>query len=110
VLGTEPALTVSSLFCDLRRVNRGDFIAEHVERRLQGTRLLVDPSHGHGFWDLYRLDQDLYVVAVDGVYDAGSMETVPGEGLVEFCIRLRGLLELSIPGVGDTCQARHVPK
>jgi AraC-like DNA-binding protein len=98
VLGTEPAGTVSNLFSDLRRLNRGEIIAEHPERHLQGTRLLVDRSHGHGFWEFYRLDQDLYVVAVDGVYDVAHVETVPGEGLVEFCIRLTGVLELVLPG------------
>jgi AraC-like DNA-binding protein len=102
VLGTERALTVTNLFSDLRRLNRGEIIAEHRERHLQGTRLVVDPSHGHGFWELYRLDRDLYVVAVDGVYDTGRVETVPGEGLVEFCIRLSGVLELSIPGCAGT--------
>jgi AraC-like DNA-binding protein len=98
VLGTESALTVSNLFSDLRRVTRGEIIAEHRERHLQGTRLVVDPSQGHGFSELYRLDHDLYVVAVDGVCDVARVETVPGEGLVEFCIRLSGVLELSIPG------------
>jgi len=102
VLGTERALTVTNLFSDLRRLNRGEIIAVHRERHLQGTRLVVDPSHGHGFWELYRLDRDLYVVAVDGVYDTGRVETVPGEGLVEFCIRLSGVLELSIPGCAGT--------
>jgi AraC-like DNA-binding protein len=102
VLGTEPALSMSNLFADLRRLNRGEIIAEHPERHLQGTRLLVDRSHGHGFWELYRLDQDLYVVAVDGFYDVAHVETVPGEGLVEFCIRLSGVLELSLPaGAGQ---------
>src|SRR5580700_9396256 len=104
VLGTEPALTVSNLFSDLRRLNRGEIIAEHRERHLQGTRLVVDPWHGHGFWELYRLDQDLYVVAVDGIYDVGRVELVPGEGLVELCIRLSGVLELSIPDGGGTVQ------
>jgi AraC family transcriptional regulator, transcriptional activator of the genes for pyochelin and ferripyochelin receptors len=106
LLGTEPARTVSNLFSDLKRLNRGEIIAEHPERHLQGTRLLVDPSHGHGFCELYRLDQDLYVVAVDGVYDVARVETVPGEGLVEFCIRLTGDLQLSIPGGGDTVRVR----
>jgi len=101
-LGTEPARTVGNLFSDLRRLNRGEIIAEHPERHLQGTRLLVDRSHGDGFWEFYRLDHDLYVVAVDGIYDVTHVETVPGEGLVEFCVRLTGVLELSLPGSAGT--------
>jgi len=97
VLGNEPALTMSKLFADLRRLNRGELIAEHPERHLQGTRVLVDRSHGHGTWELYRLDQDLYVVVWDGVYDVAHVETVPGEGLAEFHIHLTGVLELTLP-------------
>jgi AraC-like DNA-binding protein len=98
VLGTGPAGTVSNLFADLRRVNRGELIAEHPERHLQGTRLVIDRAEGHGTWEFYRLDEDLYVVAADGVYDAARTETVPGEGLVEFHLRLAGVLEMTMPG------------
>jgi len=97
-LETGPAGTVSNLFADLRRVNRGELIAEHPERHLQGTRLLIDRAEGHGTWELYRLDQDLYLVAADGIYDAARTETVPGEGLVEFHLRLAGVLEMTLPG------------
>jgi AraC-like DNA-binding protein len=100
-LGTEPALTLGNLFNDLRRLNRGDLIAVHPERHLQGTRLLVDRRRGDGMWEFYRLDQDLYVVAVDGVYDVPHVETAPGEGFVEFAIRLSGVLDLRIPNSGD---------
>ena len=98
VLSTGPAGTVSNLFADLRRVNRGELIAEHPERHLQGTRLLVDRAEGHGTWEFYRLDQDLYVVTADGVYDVARTEMVPGEGLVEFHLRLAGVLEMTLPG------------
>jgi AraC-like DNA-binding protein len=97
-LGTGPAGTVRNLFADLRRVNRGEIIAENPERHLQGTRLMIDRTQGHGSWELYRLDQDLYVVAADCVYDSTLFETVPGEGLVEFHLRLAGVLEMTMPG------------
>jgi AraC-like DNA-binding protein len=97
-LGDQPARTVSNLFENLRRLNRGEIIAEHPERHLQGTRVSVDRTHGHGNWELYRLDQELYVVVVDGVYDIMHMETVPGEGFMEFHLRLTGVLELTLPG------------
>ena len=96
--GLAAAGTLGNLFANLRGLHRGEIIAEHPERHLQGTRLLIDRSEGHGSWELYRLDQDLYVVAADGIYDAPRVETVPGEGLVEFHIRLTGTLELMIPG------------
>lgn len=96
-LATGPAGTVSKLFADLRHVNRGELIAEHPERHLQGTRLRIERAQGSGTWDLYRLDQDLYVVAADGIYEAERLETVPGEGLVEFHLRLTGTLEMTLP-------------
>jgi AraC-like DNA-binding protein len=96
-LSNGPAGTVRNLFADLRRVSRGEIIAENPERHLQGTRLHIDRTQGYGAWELYRLDQDLYVVATNGVYDTTRVETVPGEGLVEFHLRLSGTLEMTLP-------------
>jgi len=47
-LGNEPAGTMGNLFADLRRVSRGEIIAEHPERNLQGRRLMIDRTEGHG--------------------------------------------------------------
>lgn len=98
VLGASPARTVCNLFADLRRLNRGELIAENPERHLQGTRLIIDRTQGDASWELYRLDQELYVVAADGLYNTPRIETVPGEGLVEFHLRLSGILEMTLPG------------
>ena len=96
-LSNGPAGTVRNLFADLRCVSRGEIIAENPERHLQGTRLHIDRTQGHGAWELYRLDQDLYVVATNGVYDTTRVETVPGEGLIEFHLRLAGTLQMTLP-------------
>jgi AraC family transcriptional regulator, transcriptional activator of the genes for pyochelin and ferripyochelin receptors len=98
MLATGPARTLTNLFADLRRVSRGELIAENLERHLQGTRLPIDRTRGSGTWELYRLDQDFYMVAADGLYDSTSVEMVPGEGLVEFHLRLAGALEMTLPG------------
>jgi AraC-like DNA-binding protein len=100
-LATGPAGTMSNLFADLRCLRRGQLIAENPERHLQGARLLVDRSQGHGTWELYRLDHDFYMVAADGLYDTARLETVPGEGFVEFHLRLAGVLEMTLPGVAE---------
>ena len=105
-LGDEPAGTMGNLFADLRRVSRGEIIAEHPERNLQGRRLMIDRTEGHGNLELYRLDHDFYVVAADGVYDGPRIETVPGEGLVEFHLRLAGVLEMTVPGCPGTVTVR----
>jgi AraC-like DNA-binding protein len=98
LLGSTQAKTVCKLFSNLRQVNRGEFIGEDAHRGLEGSRVLIDRAHGHGTWELYRLDQDLYLVAADGVYDTPRVEAVPGEGLVEFHLRLAGVLEMTLPG------------
>jgi AraC-like DNA-binding protein len=96
-LTTGPAGTMTNLFADLRSVQRGQLIAESREHNLQGTRLLVDRSQGHGTWEFYRLGNDFYMVAGDGLYDSARSETVPGEGFVEFHLRLAGTLEITLP-------------
>jgi len=100
-LGASSARTLTNFFADLRRLNRGEMIAEHPERHLQGTRLMIDRTQGDASWEFYRLDHDLYMVAADGLYNTPRIETVPGEGLVEFHLRLRGVLEMTMP---DTAQ------
>lgn len=101
MLATGPARTLANLFANLRQVSRGELIAEHPERHLQGTRLPFDRARGHGSWELYRLDQDFYMVAADGLYDSTSVEALPGEGFVEFHLRLAGVLEMTLPGSSD---------
>jgi AraC family transcriptional activator of pyochelin receptor len=90
--------TMQALFGNLHCVSRGELIADYPERHLQGARVAIERHQGHGSWELYRLDQGLYVVAASGVYDTPRLETVPGEGLIEFHLRLTGVLELTLPG------------
>jgi AraC-like DNA-binding protein len=98
LLGAAPARTMSNLFRDLRRVSRGQFIGEYPDRHSQGACLPVERSQGHGRWELYRLDHDLYVVTADCIYDTPRDEVVAGEGLIEFSLRLSGRLQLNLPG------------
>jgi AraC-like DNA-binding protein len=95
---TGPATTVTNLFANLSTLSHGETIGEHPERHLHGKRIPIERSQGHGTWDLYRLDQDFFVVAADCVYDTPRVEVVPGEGLVEFHLRLSGELQMSLPG------------
>jgi AraC-like DNA-binding protein len=97
-LTSGPTGSVHHLFADLRCVNRGEIIGEDAQRDMQGARLMVNGSMGHGSWEFYRLGHDLYVMAGDVVYAAAPrIETLPGEGLVEFHLRLAGVLTLTMP-------------
>lgn len=105
-ISNRPAGTMGNLFADLKALNRAEVIGDYPERHLQGARLSVDRAEGHGTWELYRLDRDVYVVAMEGAYDAPRSETVPGEGLVEMHLRLSGVLEMSLPGMAETLTVR----
>jgi len=97
-LTSGPTGSIHHLFADLRCVNRGEIIGEDTQRDMQGARLMVSGSMGHGSWEFYRLGHDLYVMAGDVVYDAAPrIETLPGEGLVEFHLRLAGAITLTMP-------------
>lgn len=101
-----PAGTVTNLFTNLTSVSRGEIIAENPERNLQGTRLSIEHTDGQGIWEFYRLDRDLYLVAANGIYESTRIETVPGEGLVEFHLRLNGSLQMHMPHCNDAVQVR----
>jgi len=98
LIGCSPARTLTTLFSDLRGVSRCEFLGEDAERQLQGARLQIDRTEGQGSWELYRLGEEVYLVAADGIYDSARSETVPGEGLVEIHLRLSGVLEMALPG------------
>ena len=98
LIGSTPARTTATIFTNLPRVTRGELIADDPVRHSQATRLTIDRNQGTGVWEFYRLQSDVYVVAADCVYDTARVETVPGEGLVEFHLRLRGELNLQLAG------------
>lgn len=98
LLGCSPVGTLANLFSDLRGVSRCEYLGEDSERKLQGARLQLDHTEGQGSWEFYRLGEDVYLVAADGIYDSTRSERVPGEGLVEIHLRLSGVLEMTLPG------------
>src|ERR1700678_864620 len=65
-LTSGPTGSVHHLFADLRCVNQGEIIGEDQQRDMQGARLMVSGSMGHGSWEFYRLGHDLYVMAGGG--------------------------------------------
>lgn len=89
--------TIGSLFADLRSLNRGQLIGEDPKRDTQGVRLLIDRSVGQGSCDLYRIGSNLSMIALDCLaHAAARTEVLPGEGLLEFQLRVSGSLVLSL--------------
>jgi AraC-like DNA-binding protein len=94
LVGQRPAGTLHELFGNLRGLTRGEIISEHPDRNAEASRLRVDRTDGHGSYELYRLDRDLFIVTIDCLFDSVREEVVPGEALLEVHICLRGRLTL----------------
>jgi AraC-like DNA-binding protein len=94
LLGQKPAGTLRELFGNLRELTRGELIGEDPNRNAEASRLRVDRTDGHGSYELYRLDRDLFILTIDCLFDSVREEIVPGEALIEVHICLRGRLTI----------------
>jgi AraC-like DNA-binding protein len=94
LVGQKPAGTLRELFGNLRELTRGELIGEDPDRNAEASRLRVDRTDGHGSYELYRLDRDLFILTIDCLFDSVREEIVPGEALIEVHICLRGRLTL----------------
>ena len=97
LVGRQPAGTLRRLFANLRELTRGELIGEDPDRNAEASRLRVDRTDGHGSYELYRLDRDLFILTIDCLFDTVREEIVPGEGLLELHLCLRGRLTLQLP-------------
>src|ERR1700741_5079127 len=82
----KPAGTLRELFGNLRELTRGELIGEDPDRNAEASRLRIDRTDGHGSYELYRLDRDLFILTIDCLFDKVREEFAPGEGLLEFHI------------------------
>ena len=97
LVGRQPAGTLRRLFANLRELTRGELIGEDPDRNAEASRLRVDRTDGHGSYELYRLDRDLFILTIDCLFDTVREEIVPGEGLLELHLCLRGRLTMHLP-------------
>src|ERR1700722_479010 len=97
LVGRKPAGTLRHLFANLSELTRGELIGEDPDHNAEGTRLRVDRTDGHGSYELYRLDRDLFILTIDCLFDGLREEIVTGEGLLEFHVCLRGRLTMQFP-------------
>jgi AraC-like DNA-binding protein len=97
LVGRKPAGTLRELFGNLRELTRGEIIGEDPDRNAEASRLRVDRTDGHGSYELYRLDRDLFILTIDCLFDTVREEIVPGEALIEVHICLRGRLTIQTP-------------
>ena len=72
LVGLKPAGTLRHLFGNLRELTRGEIIGEDPDRNAEASRLRVDRTDGHGSYELYRLDRDLFILTIDCLFDASA--------------------------------------
>jgi AraC-like DNA-binding protein len=97
-IGSQPVRTIRNLFANLGELESVEVIASDSERRTEAARVRIDRTEGHGSSELYRLDSDLYVIVIDTMFDDTREEIVPGEGLIEIHVCLRGTFSIRYPG------------
>jgi AraC-like DNA-binding protein len=101
-----PGRRLPDVFENLPRHRGSQVFVQDTARGALAARLDLERSEGHGAWEFYRLDPGVYVVAGDFVYDQPRLDHPPGEGLVEFHLRLAGTLRLGLPGAADPLAVR----
>ena len=93
---------MTDLFTNLRRWRRLEFIAEDPSQAAQAARLRLAEYEGHGSWELYRLSNQFCVITGNCIYNTPRFEPVPGEGFVQFHLKLAGRLAIDVPGRTDS--------
>lgn len=101
-IGGSGVKDMADLFTDLRRWQRLEFIAEDPLHVTQAARLRLAEYEGHGSWELYRLSNQFFVIAGNCIYNTPRFEPVPGEGFVQFHLKLAGQLIIKVPGCSDS--------
>lgn len=89
---------VAQVFDNLGRTPKASVIAEDDKHGIRAACMTLCPDEGHGRIEFYRVSNDLFVVAVDCIWDAPRLEFLPGENLIEFYFKLSGRLVLKLPG------------
>jgi AraC-like DNA-binding protein len=88
-----PGATLADAFSTLDRTAG---ITRHPVRNLLGTRIMLRPEEGEGYYDLTRIGTDVYVIALNFTYKDPRVELIPGDGLIQFYFKLSGDLTLEV--------------
>lgn len=86
--------TLAEAIDQVRDSERLIWLHEDRDKQRLGARLGVARADGKGHWDVCRYAGEFYTVSCDLAYSQGHSEYLPGDGLLEFHIRLGGELSL----------------
>ena len=68
----------------------------HPSRKLLGARISLLPEEGEGYYDLTRIGEEVFVIALNFTYKDPRVELVPGDGLMQFYFKLCGDLTFGV--------------
>lgn len=83
-------------FNKIRTCSDLTFLIENVDKNWFGARLEVNETEGAGHWEFCQFAEDFYVVISDLIYAEPRKEHCPGDGLLQFHIKLSGHLTMMI--------------
>jgi len=91
-----PGQSLCDAFDVLDHASQVQIMSRHTKRGLLGGRIALNSHEGHGYWDLTRVRNDIYVVVANFTYNNSRVELVPGDGLVQFNFKLCGDMTLAV--------------
>lgn len=94
-------LPLSEVFDALSPTLPGTSCCVDHGRGISGAHMRVDSSQGAGTWNFLRIRNDLFMAAMDAVYDDPRQEMVLGEGHYEFYAKLSGKVRFDLPHGGS---------
>ncbi len=86
--------TIAEALARIKDSDHADWIVEDTSKDWLGARVSVRQEEGAGHWEFCNFADDCYVVLSDVLYDEPHSEYLPGDGLIEFHLRLSGRLTL----------------
>ena len=91
-----PGATLKEIFTAMDKAPAAASVTRHPARNLIGQRWQLPEADGAGCFELTRIGDDVFVVAIDVSYKDPRLEIIPGDGLIQFYFQLTGDLTLGL--------------
>lgn len=85
-----PGHTLAEAFANLEHSPQVERLVRHAKRDVVSARVTLTPEEGEGYWELTRIQNDIYVLVLNFLYKNTRFELVPGDGLIQFNFKLSG--------------------
>lgn len=95
-----PGRSLTDAFANLEQAAPVERVRRHVTRDVLSARVTLTSEEGHGYWELTRIRNDLYIILANFAYKDSRFEFVPGDGLVQFNFKISGDMTYGISRPG----------